>query len=147
LVRGRGLATETAAAQQAMKWAGCFNISAECGEGRAPAEVEQAIHAELDKLAREAVPAAELQKVKNRLAAAEYRRLTSNMSILFALVFAEGGGDWRELNTAGAKYQAVTAADLRRVATTYFARENRCVASYTRKPATPAENPNRDPQP
>ena len=44
---------------------------------------------------------------------------------------------------AGAKYQAVTAADLRRVANTYFTKENRAVIVYTRKPgaAGAAEDP------
>jgi hypothetical protein len=45
-------------------------------------------------------------------------------------------GDWREVNTAGAKIQAVTAADVRRVMGRYFQKENRAVAVYTRKAGT-----------
>ena len=79
------------------------------------------------------MPAEELQKVKNNFAAYEYRRLTSNMSILMQLIFNDGLGDWREINEAGPKHQAVTAADVKRVANTYFTKENRTVAIYTRK--------------
>jgi hypothetical protein len=82
------------------------------------------------------VPAEDLQKVKNQFAAGEYRRLSSNMAILFQLMITDGLGNWREVNEAGPKYQAVTAEDVKRVANEYFARENRCVAVYTRKPGT-----------
>ena len=54
---------------------------------------------------------------------------------------AEGAGDWREINGAGPRVQAVTAADLRRVAATYFTRENRAVATYTRKSGAAADDP------
>ncbi len=74
--------------------------------------------------------------MKNNFAAGEYRKLTSNMAIFMHLALNDGYGDWHEINDAGAKYQAVTAADLRRVANTYFKPENRTVAIYTRKPGT-----------
>jgi predicted Zn-dependent peptidase len=49
----------------------------------------------------------------------------------------EGSGRWQEVNEAGKKYQAVTPEDIQRVVKTYFTRENRAVATYTRKPAAP----------
>ena len=79
------------------------------------------------------VPRDELQKVKNNFAASEYRRLTSNMSILMQLIFNDGLGDWHEINEAGPKHQAVTAADIKRVANSYLTKESRNVAIYTRK--------------
>ena len=109
-------------------------LRGEAAEGRTPAEVEQAIYNEIEKLQKEEVPAQELQKVKNNFAASEYRRLTSNMSILMQLIQSDGEGDWREINEAGPKYQAVTAEDIQRVAKAYFTKENRNVAIYTRKP-------------
>lgn len=87
----------------------------------------------LEELKNSQVPAEELQKVKNNFAAAEYRKLTSNTAILFQLIFNDGLGDWREINEAGAKIQAVTAADVQRVARKYLTRENRTVALYHRK--------------
>lgn len=138
LVLTNDVATETWAWQNSQKWAGQFNIGGEAKDGRTPAEVEAAIYAELDKLANEAVPAEELQKVKNNFAAAEYRKLTSNMAIMMQLIHYDGLGHWPEINEAGAKYQAVTAADVQRVVKTYFTKENRAVATYTRKPEAKA---------
>jgi hypothetical protein len=57
------------------------------------------------------------------------------MSILMQLIQSDGLGDWREINEAGPKYQAVTAQDIQRVARVYFTKENRNVAIYTRKVA------------
>lgn len=136
LVLGSRVATEVSAGAQHRRWAGLFYASGEAREGRTPEEVEQAIYAELEKLKSEDLPAEELQKVKNNFAANEYRRLTGNMSILMQIIFADGLGDWREVNEAGPKYQAVTAADIKRVANAYLTKENRNVAIYTRKKAT-----------
>lgn len=136
LVLGREVATDAAAQQDARKWAGAFNITAEARDGRPLAEVEQAIHEEIARLQQEDVPDLELQKVKNNFAAAEYRRLTSTFGLLYQLIWYEGLGDWRETNEAGKKIQAVTAADIRRVANRYFTAPNRAVAHYTRKPGT-----------
>ncbi len=134
LVLTNDIATETWAWQGAQKWAGLFNIGGEAKDGRTPAEVEAAIYAELDRLAREEVSAEELQKVKNNFAAAEYRKLSSNLAILMQLLQYDGLGNWHEINDAAAKYQAVTAADVQRVVQTYFTPENRAVATYVRKP-------------
>ena len=133
LVLGSQVATEAFARQESRKWAGLFNAGGEAKEGRKPEEVEQAIYAEIEKLKKEDVPAEELQKVKNNFAAAEYRRLSSNFPILVQLIVNGGRGDWHEVNAAGAKVQAVTAADVKRVANKYFTKENRAVAIYTRK--------------
>ena len=55
------------------------------------------------------------------------------------LIQNDGEGDWREINEAGPKIQAVTAADIKRVANKYFTKENRAVAIYTRKAGTAAD--------
>ncbi len=141
LVLGRELATDTYANADHRKWAGLFNLGAEVRDGKTPAEVEQALHDELERLKNEEVSVDELQKIKNNFAAGEYRKLTSNTAILFQLIFNEGYGDWREINEAGRKIQAVTAADIQRVAKAYFTKENRAVATYTRKAgANPASD-------
>ncbi len=139
LVLGSGVATEAWAQQASMKWEGFFNVGGEAKEGHKPEEVEQGIYENIEKLKREAVPPEELQKVKNNFAAAEYRRLSSNYPILMHLIRNDGSGDWREINEAGPKIQAVTAADVQRVASKYLTRENRTVAIYTRKPGPPAQ--------
>lgn len=141
LVLGSRVATDVSAGTQHRKWAGLFYTSGEAREGRTPEEVERAIYEQIEKLKTADLPPEELQKVKNNFAASEYRRLTGNMSILMQLIFADGHGQWQEVNEAGPKHQAVTAADIRRVASEYLKKENRNVAVYTRKKNKPTEVP------
>jgi len=136
LVLGKKVATDTWAWQGARKFAGEFNMGAEVTDGNTPEKVEQEIYALVEEIKSKPVPAKELQKVKNNFAAAEYRRLSSNHPILMQIMRSEGLGNWREINEAGPKIQAVTAEDLHRVAKKYFTKENRAVAIYTRKPGT-----------
>jgi predicted Zn-dependent peptidase len=133
LVLSNSVATVADAEQGSQKWEGLFDVSGEAREGHKPEEVEQGIYDDLEKLKKEEVPPEELQKVKNNFAAAEFRRLSANFPILYQLIRNDGEGDWREINEAGPKLQAVTAADVKRVANTYFTKENRTVAIYTRK--------------
>jgi hypothetical protein len=127
------VATNVTAAQQSRKYAGSFAIEGECKEGKKPEELEKGVYAEVEKLQKELVPAQELQKVKNNFAANSFRRLSSNMAILFGVISNEGLGDWREINEGPRKIQAVSAEDVRRVAQTYLTKENRGVAVFTRK--------------
>ena len=140
LVLGKKLATDTWAWQGARKYAGEFNMGAEITEGNTPEMAEQEIYRLIEQIKTEPVPAKELQKVKNNFAAAEYRRLSSNHPILMQIMRSEGLGNWREINEAGPKIQAVTPSDLQRVAKKYFTKENRAVAVYTRKPGTGGED-------
>ncbi len=133
LVLGKGIATEVYADQGTQKYAGYFNAGGEAKDGCTPQQVEEGIYDQIEKLKTDEVPAQELQKVKNNFAAAEYRRLTANFPILMQLMMNDGNGDWTEINEAGARIQAVTAADVKRVASKYLTRENRTVAIYTRK--------------
>jgi len=141
LVMGSGVATEAYATQISQKWGGLFNAGGEASLKNKPEDVEQGILENIEKLKQQEVPGEELQKVKNNFAAAEYRRLSSNHPMLMQLIHNDGEGDWREINEAGPKIQAVTAADVKRVASKYFTKENRTVAIYTRKPGKPAEAP------
>lgn len=133
LVLGKAIATSTFATQVSQKYAGFFNAGGEAKGARKPEEIEQGIYELIEVLKKEEVPADELQKVKNNVAASEYRRLTSNFAILFQLIMADGNGDWRDINDAGKKLQAVTAAEVKSVAAKYLIRENRTVGIYNRK--------------
>jgi predicted Zn-dependent peptidase len=140
LVLDSGAASEVSASQNSMKWAGYFEISGTAADGHTPAAVEQGIYAELDKLKQGEVSAEELQKVKNRFAAEQFRQLDHNMGIMMNLLINDGYGDWHEFMAANRKLQAVTAADVRRVANAYFTKENRAVATYTRKSGAAKED-------
>ncbi|HZV36680.1 MAG TPA: pitrilysin family protein [Verrucomicrobiae bacterium] len=140
MVLGSQVATTVDAEEDSRKWAGLFDISGEVKEGKTPEDVEQGIYHELDKLRKEPVPPEELQKVKNQFAANEYRKLSANMPILHLLIMNDGEGNWREINEAEPKIQAVTAEDIQRVVKKYFTKDNRVVSIFTRKPgSTPKE--------
>jgi predicted Zn-dependent peptidase len=133
LVLGRQVANEASASIDPRKYGGIFMVEATVKDGKAPAEAETAVHEEIEKLQREPVPEAELQKVKNAFKANSYRRLSSPFAIFIQLVTYEGAGDWRLINTSPERADAVTAADLQRVAKEYLTKENRTVATFLRK--------------
>ena len=133
LVEGRGIAATARAASDTRKYAGLFSFEAQARGEATPEQLEQAWYEELAKLQEADVPERELRKVKNRIAADNYRRLENNMSLLIQLAFAETLLDWREINEGPAKYEAVTATDIRRVANEYFKPTNRSVATFIRQ--------------
>lgn len=139
LVEGRGIAATASAGSDTRKYAGLFSFDATTRGEATPEQLEQAWYEELARLQAKEVPERELRKVKNRVAASNYRRLENNMSLLIQLAFYETLLDWREINAMPAKYAAVTAADIKRVANTYFDETNRSVAIYRRAGAEPAE--------
>jgi len=133
LVEGRGIAATAQASSDTRKYAGLFAVAAQARGAATAADLEQAWYEELARLQKDGVPERELRKVKNRVAAQNYRKLENNMSLLVQLAFAEAVLDWREINEGPAKYEAVTAADLQRVLGKYFNETNRSVATYRRK--------------
>ena len=142
MVEGSKVASSAGARQDSRKYAGAFSFEAETKGDSTPVQLEDGWYAELKKLQTEAVPAEELQKVKNQAMADSYRRLQSNFFLLIQLAQAEALGDWSEINKESAKVQAVTAEDIKRVANQYFDKTNRSVATYTRKAgATMAADP------
>ncbi len=139
LVLDRQVAASASASQQSWKYNGFFEVSAETKGEATPGDLETAIAAELERLKGEPVPAEELQKVKNQIAADAFRRLENPFFQLIQLLFYDGWGDWTYLNTWADRTLAVSAEDVQRVATKYFTRENRTVATYLRKAGTAAE--------
>ena len=115
------------------KYAGSFVVGAEAKEGKTPAELEAKVLGEVEKLRKEPVGVDELQKVKNNIAANSFRRLSSNFPILVQLLVSEAYGDWTELNSGPKKLEAVTAADVQRVAQKYLVKENQATALVSRK--------------
>ncbi len=124
-----------------LKYEGYFEVGAEVKEGHGPKEVEEALDAETSRLASEPVGDHELQKVKNQELANSFRRLQSNFFLMLQLLLYDSEDTWRFINEAPVKVQAVTAADIQRVARTWFTPENRTVAVYVRKAGGAPEPP------
>jgi predicted Zn-dependent peptidase len=136
---GQEIATSARAYQDSRKYAGAFSFAAEVKGEAKPQQIEQAWYDEIRRLQEEPVDDRELQKVKNRIAANAYRRLQSNFFLMIQLGMYEAMGGWEYINESPTRLQAVTAADIQRVAREYFTTNNSAVAIYTRKAGAAAE--------
>jgi len=141
LVVGKQIANEASASVDLKKYDGTFQAECVVKDGKDPAAAEAALLEEIDKLRNEPVGAEELQKVKNQGKANAYRRLSSPFSIAIQLMFYEGLGDWRYINSYADEVERATAADLQRVAARYLTPENRSVGVFLRKEGAPPEDP------
>jgi zinc protease len=141
LVLGRQVANAAGAGIDPRRYAGIFEVECTVKDGQEPAAVEAAVYEEIARLQAEEVPAEELQKVKNAYKANSYRRLASPFAVFMQLVRYDGTADWQLINRAPELAEAVTAADLRRVAQEYLRPENRTVGTFLRKKGTLPEDP------
>ena len=133
LVEDQKVATNAFGGQSGLKFEGMFQVSGTAAPDRTPEEVEEAIYAELERMKAEPVEERELQKVKNQNAANDFRGLEGNFQLMMQLLIRENNRGWATINTDPALYEAVTADDVMRVASTYFTPENRAVAIYYRQ--------------
>jgi len=126
------------------KYPGLFAFYAVPLPGHTDDEMETAIHKELDRLKTEDVSDAELERFKTRAKADKLRGLADNMGLAEQLAdYQTKFGDWRELFRDVAKIDAVTKADIKRVANKTFVASNRTTARIefqapTAAPATPS---------
>ncbi len=139
MVEGEEIASSAAAQQDSRKYAGAFSFSGETKGDATPGQLEAAWYKELKRLQDEPVSDEELQKIKNNVAADHYRGLQANFRLMIGIAFTENLGGWEEINENPKKLQAVTPADIQRVAKTYFGESNRSVATYLRKAGVVAE--------
>ncbi|RCK78736.1 MAG: protease [Candidatus Ozemobacter sibiricus] len=97
--------------------------------GSTNASCEAVIHEEIARLQNEPLTNEDLEKVKARAMAGFLRGLRSNMGLAQQLAsYQQLWGDWRELFRELDRINAVTPADVQRVARTYFTARNRTVA-------------------
>jgi predicted Zn-dependent peptidase len=91
-------------------------------------EIGDAIHSEIERLKKEDISDDELRMVKTRAKANLIRGLDSNEGLAQNLaIYQTLYGDWRELFRSVDKINAVTKADIRRVANQVFVPTNRTV--------------------
>ncbi|HEX9985136.1 MAG TPA: pitrilysin family protein [Thermoanaerobaculia bacterium] len=111
------------------KYPNLFTLIAVPTPGHTAAEMAAPIHAEIDRLKNEDVPAEELASVKTRVKAGLLRQLDSNSGLALQLAsYQVLHGDWRALFREVEQIDKVTAADIRRVAAATFVPGNRTTA-------------------
>jgi predicted Zn-dependent peptidase len=123
-----------------LEQAGLFYAFASVRPGADVARVERSLFAEVARLAREPIPAAELAKAKRQIEV----DLVSGMETANELA-GRIGGEWvrfgriRPIEERLRAYRAVTAADVQRVAQTYFRDDTRSVVQVVAPPKQAAK--------
>ena len=103
--------------------------------GHKPQEIGDAIHAEIDRLKKKDISDEELKMIKTRSKAGLIRGLADNQGLATQLAtYQTRYGDWRELFRSVDRIEAVTKADIRRVANEVFVDTNRTVAVIENSP-------------
>jgi predicted Zn-dependent peptidase len=111
------------------KFPGLFAVYAVPLPGHTPEEMRTAIHKEIDRLKNEDVTDAELERFKTRARADLLRGLADNEGLAHQLAeYQTRYGDWRQLFRELDKINAVSKADVRRVADKIFIDSNRTSA-------------------
>jgi predicted Zn-dependent peptidase len=106
--------------------------------GVAPDSIEQAIYDELDAIKTDGVTEAELDRAKTQARANLVRALESNLGLAQGLSqIQELTGDWRNAFRQIEEVEAVTAADVQRVARETFTRSNRTVGMIKTESGSP----------
>ncbi|NMC44349.1 MAG: insulinase family protein [candidate division Zixibacteria bacterium] len=131
LVKEKKIATQAVAFPSfpGEKFPGLFGIFITPAKGITADSCRVVALAEIERLKNEPIPEAELVKIKARAKANMVRGMSSRDGLAGALANAQIlYGDWREMFKELDKINAVTPADIQRVANTYFTRPNRTVA-------------------
>jgi predicted Zn-dependent peptidase len=119
------------------KYPSLFAVYAVPLPGHTTAEMGEAVHKELDLLKTQDVSDAELERFKARAKASKLRGLANNEGLAEQLAdYQTRYGDWREMFRELDRIDAVTKADIRRVANETFVESNRTVAQIEFAPPT-----------
>src|SRR4051812_30388898 len=103
--------------------------------GHKPQDIGDAIHAEIERLKKEDISDDELKMIKTRSKANLIRGLANNEGLATQLAtYQTRYGDWQELFRSVDRIEAVTKADIRRVANEVFVDTNRTVGMIENAP-------------
>ena len=130
LVRDKKIAADAAGftGMPGSKYPHLFAFYAVPSPGHTPEEMQKAIREEIEKLKNQDVTDQELAMFKTRARADLLRGLASNPGLASQLATVQARyGDWRELFRQLDRYEKVTKADIRRVASKTFVESNRTV--------------------
>jgi predicted Zn-dependent peptidase len=111
------------------KYPSLFIFFAVPSSGHTVEENQKAMDEIIERVKREKVDDAAIQRVKTKLRAELIRKLDSNSGLASELcTYAVNFGDWRKLFTQLDEYNRITADDVQRVAKTYLNSATRTIA-------------------
>ncbi|PZO05579.1 MAG: hypothetical protein DCF29_07890 [Alphaproteobacteria bacterium] len=139
LVYDSQLASNASFGSSAMEEDGSVVVSATVAQGKSIADVEAALNAELARVRDEPISAAELAEAKTEIVAGELRQRETSSGRAFILGRAlVDEGDPRAPDANLVAIQAVTVADVQRVARRYLNEQARVSVRYQDESARPA---------
>jgi zinc protease len=112
---------------------GLFNLYATVSPGVEPGKVEETILEELRKVIEEGLTEEEIEKARQQIIAQVAYSRDGTFNIAMQMSEAEAVADWRFYKDYEANISRVTAADILRVAQTYFTEDNRTVGHFIPK--------------
>jgi predicted Zn-dependent peptidase len=136
LVKKRELLSSLNVGTDSRRGPDLFSFWAVVSEGKKAKDAQDAIFAEIEKIAKTGLSARELDKAKNRVRSSFVFGLSSTLQRAQTLgTFELYFGDAELLKTELDRYLAVTNEDVKRVAARYFAKTNRTVLDVIASPA------------
>ncbi len=142
LVYEQQLATQIFSSADLPQQPGMFLVGAVMAGGKTLEDGEAALLAQVARLRDAPVSSAELDEARNELVAGALRERETIDGRAFALGYAlQVEGDPARANTELADLQAVTAADVQRVARKYLAQDRRMTIRYLPESRRPANEP------
>lgn len=112
---------------------GLFNTVALVTPGVEPKQVEEVILAQLQQVCEEGLTDAEIDKARQQILAHEAFSRDGTFNIAAQISEAEAVADWRFYTNYARNIERVTAADVQRVAQTYFTEDTRTVGYFIPK--------------
>lgn len=135
VVRDRWAAQVSAGQQPGSRYPRLFTFIAVPIAPHTTQEIETAIYEELDRIQREPPSDFEMQRIRNSAEYGSVSRLDNSFFLALQLASSEAlWNDWTQTFRDDAAVQRVTAAEVQRVARTYFSKTNRTVATLVRPP-------------
>lgn len=125
-----GIAADVFARHDELRDPGLFIVGASLNPGVPIEKAEEAIWKELQRFATEPVTEEELARVKSANLKGTILTKADPSSLAFMLGEAESKADWKWLMEYDDKFEAVTAEDIMRVASTYFVKKNRTTGYF-----------------
>lgn len=126
----KSMVNSVSAGAYELKDPGLFMLSASLTAGTSLADVEAALIAEVERVASEGVTEDELRRVKAANRKGTVIQQDDPMAVTNLLSNAVGVDNWKWSINYDDRYDEITVDDIKRVAGTYFARENRTVGHF-----------------